>query len=306
MSDRAMKILVVQETDDADLLAAASADAHALPPHAVERVNRSSEALDRLEEDDIDLVMLDIGRRGVDGLANVRDIRQRAPTVPIIVVTDERDDGLALAALRAGAQDCLVRAEMEAQRPLLARAVRFAVERGVYLNELDRNLRESARDRDVNGLQAIFATNTLTVTERSLGQATLRERHPALFRKLVHDYGQILDGLVVPSARQPSWRDAIATSTSINHIADQLGMLGAGPRDVVELHKCALAPRVDGRDGRAARRALAYLEEGKLLVLQLMGQLVLFYRSFWWGRKPVAKSPGGPVTPPATSPSGDQ
>jgi len=305
MADRAMKILVVQTAGGTAPLSVASIDEQGMPLHAVERVAESAEALDRLDGDDIDLVLLDIGGRGEGGLANVGDIRQRAPAVPIIVVTDDRDDSVALAALRSGAQDCLVRSEMEEHRPLLARAVRFAVERGSYLNDLDRTHQEDVRDRDVEALQAIFSGGKLPVTERSFGQTSVRERHPADFRRLVQDYGRVLDGVVMASTATPRRNDSEDTTMALNAIADRLGLLGAGPRDVIELHKGALAPRVEGRDSRAARRALNYIEEGKLLVLKLMGQLVMFYRSLSWGTKPRV-SYASRSMPPTASSTGDR
>lgn len=305
MIDRTMKILVVQAASGITPLSMAPIEDNGLHIHDVQRVSAPEDALHHLEGDDIDLVMLDIGGRGTEGLASISDIRQRAPSVPIIVVTDDRNDDVALGALRSGAQDCLVRSEMEEHRPLLARAVRFAVERGSYLNDRDQSHQQGVRDRDVEALQAIFASGKLPITERSLGQTSVRERHPAEFRRLVIEYGQILDDVVTASTAAPRRGGDEATSMALSSVADQLGLLGAGPRDVVELHKGALTPRVEGRDARAARRALNYIEEGKLLVLKLMGQLVLYYRSLSWGTKPLV-SQGSRAAPPAQSSTGDR
>lgn len=305
MVDRAMKILVVQAAGGTPPLPMAPVDGNGRPVHDVERVAAAAEALGRLDGDDIDLVMLDIGGRGADALSGVADIRQRAPAVPIIVVTDNCDDDVAVAALRSGAQDCLVRSEMEEHRPLLARAVRFAVERGSFQNDRDQSREQGVRDRDVEALLAIFASGKLPVTERSLGQSSVRERHPAEFRRLVMEYGRIMDAVVAASTAAPRRGDDEGAAMALNAVADQLGLLGAGPRDVVELHKSALAPRVESRDARAARRALTYIEEGKLLVLKLMGQLVLFYRSLSWGTKPPATSRTRAL-PPAASSTGDR
>ncbi len=306
MPDRAMKILVVPAAGNSEPLPVASIDGHGLAVDSVERFDAAADALDRLDGDDIDLVLLDIGARGADALATIGDIRQRAPTVPVIIITDGRDDAVALAALRSGAQDCLVRSEMEEHRPLLARAVRFAIERGFYLSDLDRNHQEGIRDRDVEALQGIFAGAKLSVTERSLGQSSVRERHPADFRKLTVDYGCILDGVVAAATASPRRFENQETAMALSAVADRLGLLGAGPRDVVDLHKSALAPRVEARDSRAARRALDYIEEGKLLVLQLMGQLVLFYRSLSWGRPLSVGSLSGQPLPPAAPTIGDR
>lgn len=307
MTDCALKVLVVDAASGSEPLSVSSLGEQSLSSQAVESVTATMHTLERIDGEDIDVIMLVIGDRGQAAMEDLGEIRRRAPAVPLIVVTDHRDDDFALAALRAGAQDCLVRSEMEEDRPLLARAVRFAIERGSYLSELERSRRETVRDRDVQALQDIFAGSRVPITERSLGQMSLRERHPAEFRRLVQEYGQLLDAAVTasaPSSRQENGSEQ--TSLLLNAIADQLGLLGAGPRDVVELHKGALAPRIEGRDSRAARRALSYIEEGKLLVLQLMGQLVLFYRSLSWGTKPPLGSSHGRRALPGASSIGDR
>jgi diguanylate cyclase (GGDEF)-like protein len=62
-----------------------------------------------------------------DLLALLERVRTAAPAAPIVVLTDGEDDERALAAVRAGAQDCLVKSEL---RPaLLRRSLAYAVER---------------------------------------------------------------------------------------------------------------------------------------------------------------------------------
>ncbi|MFD9124980.1 SpoIIE family protein phosphatase [Kitasatospora sp. NPDC059571] len=62
-----------------------------------------------------------------DGLDGLRELRRRAPHVAVIVLTDASVPELGAAAVAAGAQDFLVRHETDG--PLLARALRYAVER---------------------------------------------------------------------------------------------------------------------------------------------------------------------------------
>ena len=54
----------------------------------------------------------------------------------------------------------------------------------------------------------------------------------------------------------------------------------AGPRDVVELHTTALKRRLSSA---GVEQAEAYTEEGRLLVLELMGNLVSYYRVYTLG-----------------------
>src|SRR4030065_265456 len=61
----------------------------------------------------------------------------QASRVPIILLTNVDDEELALRAVRQGAQDYLVKSEMDAN--LLYRAIRYAIER----NRVEEALRES-------------------------------------------------------------------------------------------------------------------------------------------------------------------
>jgi PAS domain S-box-containing protein len=63
--------------------------------------------------------------------------RSQTPLLPIVVLTDLDDEQLAIQAIRLGAQDCLVKGQID--RPLLARALRYAIER----TQLSQKLSES-------------------------------------------------------------------------------------------------------------------------------------------------------------------
>jgi PAS domain S-box-containing protein len=103
----------------------------------IESVTRLSEALTRLESNGIDLVLLDLGLPDSQGLPTFHDLQQAAPDVPVIVMTRTDDHELAIAAVRDGAQDYLLKGQVGGS--LLARAARYAVER----KRAEKSLRES-------------------------------------------------------------------------------------------------------------------------------------------------------------------
>ena len=99
------------------------------PPLEVVSAGRLSEAVARLAEGGIDLVLLDLMLPGSEGLDSLRTILSAAPGIPVVVVTALNDPELLVDAVRLGAQDALVKDE--ADRLRLARAVRFALARHV-------------------------------------------------------------------------------------------------------------------------------------------------------------------------------
>lgn len=75
--------------------------------HTVTLAARADEALAAVHRDPPDLVLLDIGLPGADGLEAIRRIRQAAPEVGVIILTGNGDVDLARIGLQLGAVDCL-------------------------------------------------------------------------------------------------------------------------------------------------------------------------------------------------------
>jgi PAS domain S-box-containing protein len=99
---------------------------------AVERIDRLERALARLREASVDVVLLDLALPDSQGHATFAAVHDLVPDVPIIVLTDLGDDILAVRVVHEGAQDYLVKRQVNGQ--VLSRAIRYAIERqGVRL-----------------------------------------------------------------------------------------------------------------------------------------------------------------------------
>jgi signal transduction histidine kinase len=86
-----------------------------------------SEALRLLAKGGVDIVLLDLGLPDGHGLDTVRRARAVAPGVPLIVLTGLDDEALAAEAMKEGAQDYLIKGEIENRA--LPRALRHSIER---------------------------------------------------------------------------------------------------------------------------------------------------------------------------------
>jgi diguanylate cyclase (GGDEF)-like protein/PAS domain S-box-containing protein len=90
-------------------------------------VELMSDAEKHLAERPIDMVLLDLGLPDAQGVEVVRRARTAAPRVPLVVLTGNEDDTLATQALQEGAQDYLIKGQIDVRG--LLRALRYAVER---------------------------------------------------------------------------------------------------------------------------------------------------------------------------------
>src|SRR5450755_3967425 len=86
-----------------------------------------SEAEKLLSEREFDIILLDLGLPDAEGLGAVRRAHAAAPRVPLVVLTCLDDESLAAEALQEGAQDYLIKGQIEARGFL--RSLRYAVER---------------------------------------------------------------------------------------------------------------------------------------------------------------------------------
>ena len=74
-----------------------------------------------------DVILLDLSLPDSHGLQTLSTIQQRTPGVPIVVLTGLADETLGLQAIHEGAQDYLVKGQVDSH--MLTRALRYAVER---------------------------------------------------------------------------------------------------------------------------------------------------------------------------------
>lgn len=104
----------------------------------------------------------------------------------------------------------------------------------------------------------------------------LRQRAPASFGQAVQRYRATLDQALRRRA-QPG----PDPGAGLRALGESLGAQEAAPRDVVEIHLAAVRA---ASAGAPQPRQQAYLEEGRLLVLELMGHLAAHYRARALGR----------------------
>jgi diguanylate cyclase (GGDEF)-like protein len=90
-------------------------------------VDRVSDACRELVDHGTSCVLLDLTFPDTEGLETLAEVRTAAPDVPIVVLAEHHDAELAARAIRLGAQDFLVKGEINSTQ--LRRSVSYAIER---------------------------------------------------------------------------------------------------------------------------------------------------------------------------------
>jgi DNA-binding NarL/FixJ family response regulator len=140
-------------------------------------------------EPDIHLLLLDLDLPDSRGLDTLKQVREAAPTVPVVVLSAHDDRDSVLAAIDNGAAGFLSKTVDAAQ---LVDGVRRALEGGVVLPAvLSRNAAEpgavpdfSERQRDVLRLLIDGHPNKLIARSLGLTDATVKTHLQAVYRKL--------------------------------------------------------------------------------------------------------------------------
>lgn len=102
-------------------------------------VDRLDTALRRLAQKHFDVILLDLGLPDSKGLSTLTRTQVHSPDMPIVVLTALENDELAISAVRAGAQDYLVKGQFDSR--LLTHVLCYAIER----KQAEEALRESER-----------------------------------------------------------------------------------------------------------------------------------------------------------------
>jgi len=124
-AEETLTVLLVED-DDGDALLVEEELLERLPGARIARSRTLAQALSALDGE-IDCVLLDLGLPDASGIDAVSRLRGRMAAVPLIVLTGLDDEAAGMAAVQAGAQDYLVKGNVE--RPQLARSIRYAIGR---------------------------------------------------------------------------------------------------------------------------------------------------------------------------------
>ncbi|HEY9431140.1 MAG TPA: response regulator [Blastocatellia bacterium] len=209
-----------------------------------------------------DLILLDVRLPDINGLEVCRRIKTDPELARIAVINvtgmrTSKDDEVE--GIEAGADAYLTKPVH--LRTLLA-----------HMQTLLR-ARQTETTREIESLEQFPRLPHASVAAQSLGLTPLRESLPDLFDELVQHYGDLLD----QALEQRVYKVNYQLAESLRALGDQLGFIKAGPRDVVQIHHAALLIKAANVTGSKAR---AYIEEGRMLILELMGNLVSYYRNY--------------------------
>jgi diguanylate cyclase (GGDEF)-like protein len=136
----------------------------------LEHRDRLSTGLERFAEGGIDAVLLDLSLPDSHGLETLSVMHTSAVSTPILVLTGLDDEGVGLEAVKQGAQDYLMKGQLDGQ--LLIRSIRYAIERNEVEKALlkEKEFLKAVLQNAGSVIVACDADGVLTFFDRTTGE----------------------------------------------------------------------------------------------------------------------------------------
>jgi signal transduction histidine kinase len=221
MDHQTTNVLLIEDNPgDADLVRLRLVESKF--PVNVNCVNRLCDGLASLTRETPSVVLLDLNLPDSRGAETYRRVLDHAPNVPVVVLSAQDDEALAMKAVHQGVQDYLLKGNLSSKH--LERAIRYAVERQGLLRALE-----------------ISQKQQLEFKNRFLSHVSHELRTPLT---CIHQYVTLLvDGLAGPLS--PDQADHLKT------VLKSVNQLHAMIRDLLE------ATRAEGGKLRIEPRCIA-------------------------------------------------
>jgi MinD-like ATPase involved in chromosome partitioning or flagellar assembly/ActR/RegA family two-component response regulator len=152
-----------------------------------EVVDRVSAAVARLARGGIDLVVSDLNLPDSRGLETFTRVQAAAPDVPIVVLTGQNDEALAMKAVEAGAQDYLVKSRVDGATA--ARVFRYAVAR--HRAQAERSGRAAGKPARVYGFLGVKGGVGTTTVALNVALALARQQKSVVLAEVRPTFGTL-------------------------------------------------------------------------------------------------------------------
>ena len=234
-------------------------------------VDRLSEAIQLLKESAFDLLLLDLMLPDACGVESVSRVKDVAPSLPIVIVNGINDEAVAIEAMRNGAQDYLIKGEVDTG--MLMRALRYAIERKRIEAQVEHLRDREAVLRELN----IALTSTLD----------LNSVLDVLLKKIATLLPGITATIRLKNSETGTWEPAACRNLDENEWRQAATIRsGSGLSEVVLGAKKAVVvpdvqndPRTRNPDFMVRNRLVTYLGIPLVVKEEILGVLGLYTRS---------------------------
>jgi capsular polysaccharide biosynthesis protein len=145
---------------------------------------------------------------------------------------------------------------------------------GIDITEQKRELENKVQqlEAEITRLELFAPVQTTSTNRHMYTQIPLKETQPHQFEQLLMEYSRVLEDRL----EERMFKVDMRITERIKTLSAALGKMNAGPKHVVELHTQALKGIADDA---TLQKIQTLTEEGRVIVLELMGDLLSYYRN---------------------------
>ncbi len=182
------------------------------PEFASTHTERLEDALQMLEGEEFDAVLLDIKLPDSDGFNGLERIIASKPRLPVVMLTGVDDENMGIQALHKNASDYLVKGKIDEQ--LLSRSIRYAIERKKVQAELhEANARLAEHSADLEVANQTLKDSRLAALNLMDDAIAARRQAEQAFEQLRQSEERLR--LVIESSRTGTWDWDVRTNQVI-------------------------------------------------------------------------------------------
>lgn len=266
MAAKAITALLVEDNPaDARLIKELLAEAENAAI-SLESVTHLSTGLERLSRGGIDVVILDLNLPDSWGLRTLARVREQAPEIPVVVLTGLDNAEAGNEAVKQGAQDYITKNRLQSFS--LVHSIRFAMLRHDVQEEAQK-VRTAVGEDKYSRAATHTKASRIPLTPQTFGPTKFDDlQKQVMSQRLV----EAVDGSVGQQGQMLPFK----LSSQLRALAVDLGKLGAGPADVLDIYVSCLQPKAGGP---SAKKRKAWDEHGPWVVAELLGHLAADYRN---------------------------
>jgi signal transduction histidine kinase len=180
MDGEDIQVLLVEDNDEHAELMRQLLLKSDQPVFQVTRFGALRNALDALDLAGFQIILLDLTLPDSEGMTTFQRMQNRAPDLPIVVLTGIDDEGMAVETVKRGAQDYLVKGRVDDR--LLVRSLLYALERKKNQHELKRARDDLERRVEARTAELVASNDKLQheIVERKRVENALLESNQQL------------------------------------------------------------------------------------------------------------------------------
>lgn len=147
------------------------------------------------------------------------------------------------------------------------------IERNGLINELSyvkKTFEQRDLDKEISRLLSWYYRTTITA--EAFGCDSIKEAAPQRFKRFVDIFSELIER----NLNERTYKIASTSRLTLHDLSQELGLLNAGPRDIIEVYGTSLRNKLSTV---GQTRGRAYMESSRILVLELMGYMVSHYRN---------------------------